>query len=163
MAVRPILTHPNPLLRQKSKHVRKVDDSIRGLIDDMMETMRQGQGVGLAAPQVGVLFRVIVIEIPGEAVLALVNPQIARRSGERVVEEGCLCIPGYRAKLKRSAKVTVKGLDRYGDEVRVRGEGLLAQVLEHETDHLNGILYIDHLESTADLHKVGEEPETPEI
>jgi peptide deformylase len=129
----------------------------------MVDTMHEAQGVGLAAPQIGVLLRVIVIHIPDEEVLALVNPQIVRRSGERVVEEGCLCVPGYRGEIKRSEKVTAKGLDRLGREVRVKGEGLLAQALEHETDHLKGVLYIDHLESPDKLHKLEEDTETAEI
>lgn len=163
MAVRPIINHPNPLLRQKSKRVRNVDESIQCIIDDMVDTMHQTQGVGLAAPQIGVLLRVIVIELPGEEVLALVNPEIVRRSGERLVEEGCLCVPGYRGEIKRSEKVTAKGLDRHGKEIRIKGEGLLAQALEHETDHLRGVLYIDHLESVDKLYRIGEETETPEI
>jgi peptide deformylase len=163
MAVRPILSHPNPLLRQRSKRVRNVDRSIQQLIDDMIDTMHEAQGVGLAAPQIGVSLRVIVIHLPDEEVLALVNPEIVRRSGERVVEEGCLCVPGYRGEIKRSGKVTAKGLDRQGREVRLKGEGLLAQALEHETDHLKGTLYIDHLESPDKLHKLGEETDTPEI
>jgi len=162
MAVRPILSYPNPLLRQTSKRVRNVDQAIQQLIDDMIDTMHGAQGVGLAAPQIGVLLRVIVIHLPDEEVLALVNPEIVRRSGERVVEEGCLCVPGYRGEIKRSAKVTAKGLDRQGREVRLKGEGLLAQALEHETDHLKGMLYIDHLESPDKLHKLEEDTETAE-
>jgi len=163
MAVLPILSYPNPQLRQKAKRVRNIDGSIRQLIDDMEKTMRQAQGVGLAAPQVGVPLRVIVIELPGEETIALVNPQIVRRSGERVVAEGCLSIPGYRGEIKRSAKVTAKGLDRYGREVRVKGEGLLAEALEHEIDHLNGVLYIDYLESMDELYEIEVETEAPEI
>ena len=163
MAVRPILSHPNPLLRQTAKRVRKVDQAIQQLIDDMIDTMHEAQGVGLAAPQIGVSLRVIVIHLPDEEVLALVNPEIVRRSGERVVEEGCLCVPGYRGEIKRSEKVTAKGLDRQGREVRLKGEGLLAQALEHETDHLKGTLYIDHLDSPDKLHKLEEDTETPEI
>jgi len=163
MAVRPILSHPDPLLRRTSKRVRNVDRAIQQLIDDMIDTMHEAEGVGLAAPQIGVPLRVIVIHIPEEEVLALVNPEIVRRSGERVVEEGCLCVPGYRGEIKRSEKVTAKGLDRWGREVRLKGEGLLAQALEHETDHLKGMLYIDHLESPDKLHKLEENTETPEI
>lgn len=162
MAVRPILTHPNPLLRQRSKRVRAVDESVERLIDDMVETMRQGNGVGLAAPQIGVLLRVIVIELPEEDVIVLVNPEIVRRSGERLVEEGCLCLPGYKGEITRSEKVTVKGLDRHGKEIRIKGEDLLAQVLQHEIDHLSGVLYVDHLESTDKLYRIGEDASTRE-
>lgn len=162
MAVRPILTHPNPLLRKKSKRVRSVDRSVQQLIDDMIDTMHDAGGVGLAAPQIGVLLRVVVIELPEEEVMALVNPEIVKRQGEREVEEGCLCVPGYRGEIKRSEKVTAKGLDRHGKEIRIKGEGLLAQALEHETDHLRGLLYIDHLESTDKLHRLESDSETTE-
>ena len=162
MAVRPILSHPNPFLRQRSKRVRNVDQAIQQLVDDMIDTMHEAQGVGLAAPQIGVSLRVIVIHLPDEEVLTLVNPEIVRRSGERLVEEGCLCVPGYRGEIKRSEKVTVKGLDRWGKEIRVKGEGLLAQALEHETDHLKGVLYIDHLESLDRLHRLEEDTQTSE-
>jgi len=163
MAVLPILRYPDSRLRQKAKKVRSVDGSIQRLIDDMVETMRQAGGVGLAAPQIGVPLRVIVIELPGDETIALVNPQIVKRSGEREVTEGCLSIPGYRGEIKRSTKVTVRGLDRHGREIRIKGEGLLAEALEHEIDHLNGVLYIDHLGSLDELYKVEVETETPEI
>lgn len=163
MAVLPIILYPDPSLRQKSKRVRNIDGSIQRLIDDMVETLHHARGAGLAASQIGVPLRVIVIELPGEETLALVNPQIVKRSGERTVEEGCLSIPGYRGEIKRSAKVTAKGLDRRGREVRIRGEELMAQALEHEIDHLNGMLYIDHLESMEKLFKVEAGAEPPEI
>jgi len=163
MAVLPILSYLDPLLRRKAKRVRNVDGSVERLIDDMVETMHQIQGVGLAAPQIGVPLRVIVIELPGEETIALVNPQIVKRSGERLVTEGCLSVPGYRGEITRSTKVTAKGLDRRGMEIRVKGEGLMAEALEHEIDHLNGVLYIDHLGSMDELYKVEVETETPEI
>ena len=162
MAVRPILTYPNPVLRQRSKRVRAIDESVERLIGDMLDTMHHGNGVGLAAPQIGVSLRVIVIELPEEEPLPLINPEIVKRSGTRTVEEGCLCVPGYRGKITRSEKVTAKALDRHGKEVRIKGEGLLAQVLEHETDHLGGVLYLDHLESTDDLYRIGDDASTPE-
>ncbi|MBF8268234.1 MAG: peptide deformylase [Dehalococcoidia bacterium] len=155
MAVLNIRTLPDPLLRQKARRVNKIDDSLQRLIDDMIDTMRDADGAGLAANQVGVLRRVIVIEIPEEEqVLVLINPDITRREGEREVEEGCLSIPGYRGELKRSLKVRARGTDRDGRPVRIRAEGLLAQALEHEMDHINGILYIDHLESAERLWKL---------
>jgi len=163
MAVLPISLYPDSPLRQKSKRVRNIDGSIQRLIDDMVETLHHARGVGLAAPQIGVPLRVVVIELPGEETLALVNPQIVKRSGERAVEEGCLSIPGYRGEIKRSAKVTVKGLDRHGKEVRVKGEELMAQALEHEIDHLNGVLYVDYLESMEKLFEVEAGAEAPEI
>ena len=163
MAVLPIVGYSHPVLRQKAKRVGNIDGSVQRLIDDMVETMHEIEGVGLAAPQVGVSLRVIVIELPGEETLALVNPQIVKRSGEREVVEGCLSVPGYRGEIKRSVKVVAKGLDRHGREVRIKGEELMAQVLEHELDHLNGVLYIDHLESMDKLSKLEPGAEATEI
>jgi peptide deformylase len=159
----------DPVLRRKAGRVAKIDASIQKLIDDMIDTMRAAGGVGLAAPQVGRPLRVVVIELPpseadppraeGE-VIVLINPQIVRRSGQRQVTEGCLSVPGYWAELTRSVKVVAKGLNRQGREVRIKGEDLLAQALEHEVDHINGVLYIDHLESLDQLVKI--EPEREE-
>jgi len=123
----------------------------------MIETMHAAPGVGLAAPQVGIPLRVIVIGLPEQEDIALINPQIVRRRGERVVNEGCLSVPGYIGQIKRAESVTVKGRDRNGKEVRIKAEELLAQALEHEIDHINGILYVDRLESQDDLRKI--EPE----
>ena len=163
MAVLPMVAYPAPVLRQKAKRVTNIDGAIARLIDDMVETMHEVGGVGLAAPQVGIPLRVAVIELPGEETIVLVNPKIVKRSGEREVEEGCLSVPGYRGEIQRSVKVIAKGLDRRGREIRIKGEGLLAQVLEHEVDHLNGTLYIDHLESIDQLYQVAPDVETPEI
>jgi len=146
------------VLRQKARRVTTVDGSIQRLIDDMIETMRQTNGVGLAAPQVGVSLRVVVLQMPGEEPITIVNPQMVKRSGEREVIEGCLSVPGYYGEIKRSVSVTVKGWDRQGKAIRIKATGLLAQALEHELDHLNGILYIDHIESQDRLHKI--EPDT---
>jgi peptide deformylase len=118
--------------------------------------------VGLAAPQVGVPLRVIVIGIPEEEDIVLINPEIVRRKGERVIDEGCLSLPGFFANVTRSEAVTVKGLDQNSKEVRIKAEGLLAQALEHEIDHLNGTLYIDHLDSIEKLQKVEPTETTPE-
>lgn len=144
----------NPLLRRKSKRVRRIDGSIQRLIDDMIETLHSEHGVGLAAPQVGSLLRVIVIQVPEQEVIALVNPEIIKRSGERMIEEGCLSLPGYRGVIKRSVNVTAKGRDRQGKEVRIKADELLAQALEHEIDHLDGVLYIDYLDSLDQLYKI---------
>jgi len=163
MAVLPMVAYPAPVLRQKAKRVTNIDGAVARLIDDMVETMHEAGGVGLAAPQVGIPLRVAVIELPGEETIVLVNPKIVKRSGERQVEEGCLSVPGYRGEIQRSVKVIAKGLDRRGREIRIKGEGLLAQVLEHEVDHLNGTLYIDHLESIDQLYQVAPDVETPEI
>jgi peptide deformylase len=134
MAILTVRTVPEPVLKQKSKRVKSIDGSIRKLAADMIETMHAASGVGLAAPQVGVPLRVIVIGMPDEEDFVLINPQI-----------------------QRAQRVTVKGRDLSGKEIRVKAEELLAQALEHEIDHLNGVLYIDHLESQDKLHKV--EPE----
>jgi len=157
MAILSILTLPEPILRQKSKRVKNIDGSLRKLAGDMIETMHAVSGVGLAAPQVGVPLRVIVIGMPGEEDFVLINPQIVRRSGERLVTEGCLSVPGYFGEIQRAQRVTVKGKDLSGKEIRIKAEELLAQALEHEIDHLNGLLYIDHLESNDKLHKVEHE------
>ena len=154
MAVLQIRTLPDPVLRQKAKRVTKVDDSIQKLIDDMIDTLRANSGVGLAAPQIGVPLRIAVIEVPGEEVITLINPGVIKREGERVLGEACLSVPGYHGEIKRSLIVKVKAQDRQGKEIRLKGEDLLAQVLEHETDHLNGTLYIDHIESPEKLFKV---------
>ena len=155
MTVLNLRTLPDPVLRQKARRVTKIDAALQKLIDDMIDTMRAASGVGLAANQVGVLQRIVVIEIPEEEeVLVLINPEITRREGERLVEEGCLSIPGYRGELTRSLKVRARALDRDGNMMRIKAEGLLAQALEHETDHINGTLYIDHLESSEKLWKL---------
>ena len=161
MAVRPILEFPHRALRQKARKVRKIDRSVQNLVDDMLDTLWDVGGVGLAANQVGVLRRVIVIQIPEEEEPRIyINPEIVHREGEREVEEGCLSIPGYHAFITRSIWLKAKGLDRQSRLVRLRAEGLLAQALEHEIDHLNGILYLDHLESHQQLLKIEPEIET---
>jgi peptide deformylase len=159
LAVRPIVLLGDPVLRRRAKRVPQVDASIQRLIDDMIDSMREASGVGLAAPQIGVSLRVIVIEVPGEEVAALVNPEIVKRSGQRQVDEGCLSIPGYRAEVSRSVNVVAKGLDRLGRPVRIKAkDDLLAHALEHEIDHINGVLYIDHLESLDELVRIEPEP-----
>ena len=157
MAIIPIRVAPDPVLRQRAKRIRAVDGSIHRLINDMLETMHSAPGVGLAAPQVGIPLRVIVICIPEQEAIALINPEIVRRRGERLVNEGCLSVPGYIGEVKRSEAVTVKGRDPSGKEIRIRADELLAQALEHEIDHLNGVLYLDRLESRDKLRKI--EPE----
>ncbi len=156
MSVSPIRIVGDPVLRRKAKRVPSIDGSIRRLIEDMIDSMREASGVGLAAPQIGVSLRIIVIGLPEEDPFALINPEIVKRSGDRSVEEGCLSVPGYRTEnMTRSVTVVAKGLDPSGRRVRVRGDGdLLAQALEHEIDHINGVLYIDHLESKDDLIKI---------
>jgi peptide deformylase len=152
MAVLRITKVPEPVLRTRTSKVRKIDASILKLIDDMIETMHDAPGVGLAAPQVGVSLRICVIHIPGDDVVTLINPEIVRRSGERVCEgEGCLSLPGYKGAVPRAEKVVVKGLDRDGKMVRYHAEELFAEAIEHELDHLDGKLYFDYLGSIDDL------------
>ena len=154
MAIIPIRLAPDPMLRQKAKRVRLFGSSIQKLIKDMRETMHAAAGIGLAAPQTGVPLRIIVIGLPKQEDIALVNPQIVRKTGERVVNESCLSIPDYVGEVKRAISVTVKARDPGGKEIRIKGEELLAHALEHEIDHLNGVLYIDHLESPDKLRKL---------
>ncbi len=161
MVIRRILTAEEPILRGKTKKVTHFDASLHRLLDDLLETMRDAPGVGLAANQVGVPLRVAVIELE-EKVTELVNPQIVKSSGEIVDWEGCLSIPGFVAEVTRAAKVTVKAHDRHGKEFRVKGEELFARALQHEIDHLNGVLYIDYLESLEELVRVGEHPSSVE-
>ncbi len=160
MAIISICVLPDPVLRQKAKRVRVIDGSIQKLISDMLETMHSASGVGLAAPQLGTLLRVIVIGMPEEGDIVLINPEVVRRTGERLVNEGCLSYPGYIGEIKRAESVRVKGRDQNGKEIRIKADELLAQALEHEIDHLNGVLYIDHLESIDKLRRI-EVEETP--
>ncbi len=156
MTVHPIRFVPEPVLRQKAKRVPKIDASTHKLIEDMFESMYAAHGVGLAAPQIGVSLRVIVIGLPEEEPFALVNPSIVKRRGKRELEEGCLSVPGYRGTIIRSVNVIAKGINPVtGKERRIKAKDeLLAQALEHEIDHLNGTLYIDHLASEEDLFKI---------
>jgi len=154
MAARKIRVVPDEVLRQKAKRVPSVDASIKRLISDMIITMQRANGVGLAAPQVGVSLRVIVLQMPEQEPFGMVNPEVVKCSGERMVIEGCLSVPGYQGELKRSEKVTVKGLDREGKKMRIKAADLLAQALEHEIDHIDGILYTDRIGSEGKLYKV---------
>ena len=158
MVIRRILTADEPVLRERTKRVADFDASLHRLLDDLLETMRDAPGIGLAANQVGVPLQVAVIEIDG-AITELVNPKIVRRSGSVVDWEGCLSIPGFVAEVARSERVTVKARDRQGREFRVKGDELFARALQHEIDHLNGVLYIDYLESLEELVRVSEASE----
>lgn len=144
MATRKILFQDNSLLRKKSKAVSNFDEKLWDMLDDMAETMRVNNGCGLAAPQVGVLKRVIVIEV-NNMYLELINPEILSERGEQCEVEGCLSVPNRSGYVKRPELVCVKAYDRYGNEFAITGTGLLAVALCHEIDHLNGILYIDKM------------------
>lgn len=146
MAIRNVRTEEDEVLRKKSKVVDVVDDKIKELIDDMIETMHQKDGVGLAAPQVGVLKRIVVIDLYDEkGPYVLINPQIIKQKGEQQVDEGCLSFPYKFAKVIRPAEVVVVALDRDGKEFKLKGKGLLAQAIAHELDHLDGILFVDKI------------------
>lgn len=142
MAKRIIRLKDDEILRKKSKPVKEITPSIITLLDDMYETMKDANGVGLAGPQVGVLKRVVVIDV-GEGLIELINPVVIEASGSQIGEEGCLSIPGECEVVERPDYVKVSALNRNGEKVIVEGEGFLARALCHETDHLDGILYID--------------------
>lgn len=147
--IRTILTYPNPELKKKSAPVAIINDSVRALAQDMVETMYDAPGVGLAAPQIGVLQRVIVIDISASdeppGLIVAINPVIIHAEGEAYEEEGCLSVPKYAANVRRHASVVVKALNLEGVECTWRSEGLLAIAFQHEIDHLDGILFVDHL------------------
>ena len=147
MAIRVIREEGDEILKKTSREVEVVDDKIRELLDDMIETMHKFNGVGLAAVQVGVLKRVIVIDLYEEGVkpLKLVNPVIVKQKGEQECEEGCLSFPNKFAKMIRPKEVWVEALDENGKKVKVHGKDLLAQALAHEVDHLNGIVFVDKM------------------
>lgn len=168
MTIRQIVLADDPLLRKKSKKVKRITDDVQRLIDDMVETMRVAPGVGLAAPQVGVLQRVAVIEVPIRSdedseseeeprtrLYVLINPEVTERSEETTLaDEGCLCLPGYVGEVERAAEVEVRYLNRAGRKMRLQGNDFLARVIQHEVDHLDGILYTDRLTSLDALRRV---------
>ena len=160
MAIREILAIPHPILRQRAKKVRRVDKKLLQLAHDMVETMRAAGGVGLAANQVGELRRLVVIQIPEEEEARIyINPEILKRGGEREVEEGCLSHAGYRAMVNRSEWIRFGALDHTEKMVKIKTDGLLSQAMEHEIDHLNGILYLDHLVEHSKPYRVDENGE----
>jgi len=164
MPVRPIVFSDNPLLRKKSRRVRRLDPAVRQLIDDMVETMHAENGIGLAAIQIGAPERVIVIQLPedeenpdGGKLYVVVNPELARKSREMEEgNEGCLSVPGWAGKVSRHYGVTVKGVDSHGRAVRIKTAGLLARVFQHEIDHCDGTLFIDHIEDPENIWPVPE-------
>lgn len=143
-----IIKFPNPFLRKKAKAVKTFTPAIGRLIDDMIETMHAAPGVGLAAPQVHKSLRVIVVD-PGSGAIALVNPKILEQSGCQVFTEGCLCLPGVEAPVERASHVKVKGLDRAGEQLLIETDGFLATILQHEIDHLEGVVFIDRVKNPS--------------
>lgn len=151
---------PDPILRQMAKKLGKIPHSMKKFSEDMIETMHAEEGVGLAANQVGVLQKVAVIQLPEwEEALVLINPEIVKQEGEREIEEGCLSIPGYRGLVKRSERVRARARGLDGKLKNINADELLAQALEHEIDHLNGVLYIDRLVSPEKIWKVPPPPQ----
>lgn len=148
MAIRNIRQEGDEILKKKSREVEVIDDKVKELIEDMVETMHKYDGVGLAAVQVGILKRIIVIDIYDDKtpIVKLINPVLVKQKGEREVEEGCLSFPNKFAKVKRPNEVVVEGLNENGDKVKIKATGLLAQALCHEIDHLNGITFVDIME-----------------
>jgi len=158
MALRIIVQEPDEVLHQVAKEVKKITPNVQKLLTDMAETMYDAQGVGLAAPQVGILKRAIVVDVGDEhGLIELINPEIVSKEGEQFGPEGCLSIQGLRGDVRRAQTVTVKGLDRNGKEVTYTGSDLLARAFQHEIDHLNGVLYTDVAERVYEITPEGEE------
>lgn len=155
MSIRPIVTLGDPRLRLPGARVERFDKELHALLDDMIETMRDAPGVGLAAQQVGVALQICVIEVEGQ-VHELINPRIVQITGEQVDLEGCLSIPGFFADRLRSEKAVIEARNRRGRRVRLTGTGLLARAIQHEFDHLQGELYIDKLPPDAEMIPVSE-------
>ncbi|HZK43586.1 MAG TPA: peptide deformylase [Syntrophomonadaceae bacterium] len=148
MSVYKVITVPNDILRQKAKPVKKVNAGVLRLLDNMKDTMYAFDGVGLAAPQIGVSKRVVVVDT-GEDYYELINPLIISADGEQLGQEGCLSVPGVVGNVNRSKNVTVKAMNRDGEEISIAGTDLLARALQHEIDHLDGILFIDKIEEVV--------------
>jgi peptide deformylase len=159
MAVLKIRTNPDPVLRSKARKVTSIDASVLKLVDNMIETMQKSSGIGLAANQVGVPLRIVVIQESDDEVLVLINPEIVETAGERTVIEGCLSVPGYQAEICRAETVRVRAKGRHGRLIRRKASDLLAQAIQHEVDHLNGVLYIDYLTDKDQLFKTGSRPD----
>lgn len=164
MSLLPIVKEGDPRLRQKSIKIRQADDSLRQLAADMHETMDAAPGVGLAAPQIGVNRRLIVVHKPADEEdpddkdvrLTILNPEIVRKAGDDVDLEGCLSIPGWIGEVRRAWKVTVKGQDLDNKDIRIKAEGYLARILQHEIDHLDGVLFVDLIEDKSTLRRADE-------
>jgi len=159
MAIRNVVLEGDEILRKRCKEVASIDDRIRMILDDMAETMRSRQGIGIAAPQVGVMRRMFVIEpSPGE-LMELINPRVIESSGVKAGEEGCLSVPGFVGTVERPEYIKVEALDRNGNKVVYEGTELTAVALSHELDHLEGVLYTD---KATDIHELEDEEDEPE-
>lgn len=154
MAIRQIITdQDHKALRGKAKRVRHIDTSTRQLIDDLLDTMRVAPGVGLAAPQIGVPLRVIVVEYEDQR-FTVINPEIVKRSGSATDEEGCLSAPHWQGPVTRATTLTLKGRDRDGKDLRIKADGWLARIFQHEIDHLEGVLFLDLVQDRSQIHWV---------
>lgn len=153
MSVLPVLPAQDPLLRRIASRIRRVDKSLQCLLDDMVESMDAAQGLGLSGPQVGKPLRLIVARVDN-VLLQIANPEIVRSKGEEIGDEGCLSLPGYYGSVSRASQITIQGLDRNGKHFRRKFVGLLARVIQHEIDHLNGILFTDKLVKGTELRFV---------
>lgn len=158
MAVRVIRLDSDPILRKKSRHIDEINDRTLELLDDLVDTMVEAEGVGLAAPQIGVLRRAVVVDV-GDGPIKMVNPVIVSDDGEEIQPEGCLSVPGYTGLVERPLKISVKYTDEKGEEVILEAEELLARAICHEIDHLEGILYTD---KATDIQRIVEEEENEE-
>ncbi|GGK14150.1 peptide deformylase [Caldalkalibacillus thermarum] len=151
MGVRAIVKYPDPVLREKAVEVKRIDERFHRLLDDMAETMYAAEGVGLAAPQVGISKRVFVVDVGDEnGLLEFINPEIIVKEGEQIGPEGCLSIPGVNGEVRRAQKIKVRAIDRNGETFELEAEDLLARAIQHELDHLNGVLFIDIAERIYD-------------
>ena len=155
MAAREIVTYPDPVLRKRAKAVSKLDSGVKKLVKEMEATMREASGLGLAANQIGVLQKVFVYD-DGAGLGVMINPKVVKAEGEQLGVEGCLSVPGLQGEVRRANEIVVKGVDLDGKALKVKAEGLLARIFQHELDHLNGKLFIDRAEPDS-LHCMTEE------
>jgi peptide deformylase len=169
MAVLQIILEGDPRLRQKASKIRSVDESLRKLAAEMHETMDDAPGVGLAGPQIGVMRRIIVVHVPGEYIgegeadirTTLINPEIVKGHGREIATEGCLSIPGWIGDVPRYDLVTVKAMDLNNRDIRIKVQGYYARVIQHEVDHLDGILFVDRVEDKTTLREVQDDEDDP--
>ena len=159
MTILPIRLFPDPILRKKAKEIENINLEILEFSNNMLETMQYAKGIGLAAPQVGRLVRLITIQVPERDPIVMFNPYINKKLGKRMVPEGCLSVPGFTGIVERAISISATYVDKNKGKIQLSAEELLSQAIEHEIDHLNGIMYLDHLESHEKLHKTGITPD----
>ncbi|WP_256761510.1 peptide deformylase [Cohnella sp. WQ 127256] len=158
MSIRLIVKHPDAVLRERAQEVTKFNANLHKLLNDMADTMYEADGVGLAAPQVGILKRVIVVDVGDEhELIELINPEIVSAEGEQLGPEGCLSIPGLQGDVRRANRIVIRGQDRYGKPIQYESTEFLSRAFQHEVDHLNGVLFIDTAESVYEARKLSEQ------